>query len=174
MTDAGGILMGRADLERAFTALGERLARRRVVADLFVGGAAMALAYDAGRVTRDVDAMFVPHGVVLEESRAVAEELGLPPWWLNEQASVYVSGKDYPGKRRVFDHPNLRIMVALPERIFAMKALAARTRDIDDLRSLAALADVRTVDDALRICRDFYPDEEVSSRVRGVLEELFG
>jgi hypothetical protein len=45
MTETGGILMGRADLERAFTALGDRLARRGVVADLFVvGGAAMALA----------------------------------------------------------------------------------------------------------------------------------
>ena len=43
-----GVLMGRADLERAFTLLGERLVRRGVVADLFVvGGAAMALAYDA-------------------------------------------------------------------------------------------------------------------------------
>jgi hypothetical protein len=93
MTDTDGVLMGRADLERAFTVLGDRLARRGVVADLFVvGGAAMALAYDANRVTRDVDAMFVPHGVVVEEARAVAEELGLPPWWLNEQASVYVSG----------------------------------------------------------------------------------
>lgn len=107
--------MGRADLERAFTALGDRLGRRGVVADLFVvGGAAMALAYDATRVTRDVDALFVPHGVVVEESRAVADELGLPPWWLNEQASVYVSGKDDPGKRRVFDHPNLRVMAASP------------------------------------------------------------
>jgi predicted nucleotidyltransferase len=133
----------------------------------------MELAYDATRVTRDVDAMFVPHGVVVEESRAVAEEVGLPPWWLNEQASVYVSGKDDPGKRRVFDHPNLRIMVA-SEHIFAMKALAARTRDIDDLRSLASLAGIRTVDDAVRICRDFYPDEEISSRARGVLDELFG
>ncbi|MDT5024732.1 MAG: hypothetical protein QOE61_1158 [Micromonosporaceae bacterium] len=64
-------------------------------------------------------------------------------------------------------------MVASPEHIFAMKALAARSRDIDDLRSLAPLADVHTVDYALRICRDFYPDEEVSSRTRGVLEELF-
>jgi hypothetical protein len=174
MSDVGGILMGRAELERAFTALGERLARRGVIADLFVvGGSAMSLAFDATRVTRDVDAIFVPHGVVVEESRAVAQELGLPPWWLNEQASVYVSGKDDPGKRRVFDHPNLRIMVASPEHIFAMKALAARTRDIDDLRSLSALAAVHTVDDALRICRDFYPDEEVSSRALGVLKELF-
>jgi hypothetical protein len=174
MSDPGGILMGRADLERVFTVLGERLARRGVVADLFVvGGAAMALAYDANRVTRDVDAVFVPHGVVVEESRAVAEELGLPPWWLNEQASVYVSGKDDPGKRRVFDHPNLRIMVASPEHIFAMKALAARTRDMDDLRHLAELAGVHTLDDALRVCRDFYPDEDISPRARGVLEEFF-
>ena len=44
-----------------FTALGDRLVRRGVVADVFiVGGAAMALAYDATRVTRDVDSLFVP------------------------------------------------------------------------------------------------------------------
>ena len=81
MSGADGVLMGRAELERAFTRLGERLVRRGVVADIFVvGGAAMALAYDAERVTRDVDAMFVPHGVVLDEARAVADDLGLPPW----------------------------------------------------------------------------------------------
>ena len=66
-------------LDRAFTALGERLVRRGVVADVFVvGGAAMALAYDATRVTRDVDSLFVPHGVVLEEARNVAQDLELP------------------------------------------------------------------------------------------------
>jgi len=64
-------------------------------------------------------------------------------------------------------------MVASPEHIFAMKALAARTRDVDDLRSLAPLAGVNTVHDALRICRDFYPDEVISPRAMGVLEELF-
>jgi hypothetical protein len=65
-------------------------------------------------------------------------------------------------------------MVASPDHIFAMKALAARTRDVDDLRSLAGLAGVETVEDALRICGDFYPDEAVSARSRGVLQELFG
>jgi hypothetical protein len=44
VSEAGDVLLGRADLERAFTALGERLAGRGVVADVFVvGGAAMAL-----------------------------------------------------------------------------------------------------------------------------------
>jgi hypothetical protein len=69
VSDPGDVLLGRAELEQAFTALGERLARRGIVADVFVvGGAAMALAYDATRVTRDVDARFVPHGIVLDEA----------------------------------------------------------------------------------------------------------
>jgi hypothetical protein len=48
----------------------------------------MALAYDSRRATRDIDAVFQPHGIVLTEAAAVAKDLGLPPWWLNEQASV--------------------------------------------------------------------------------------
>jgi len=91
VTEPGNVLLDRAQIERAFTALGDRLVQRGVVADVFiVGGAAMALAYDATRVTRDVDSLFVPHGVVLEEARNVAQDLGLPAWWLNEQASVYI------------------------------------------------------------------------------------
>jgi hypothetical protein len=50
-----------------------------VTADVHVvGGAALAMAYDAGRVTRDIDAVFQPHGAVLEEAWKVAEEMGLP------------------------------------------------------------------------------------------------
>ncbi len=139
-----------------------------------VGGAAMALAYDATRVTRDVDARFLPHGIVIEEARNVADDLGLPYWWLNEQASVYISGKDDPGKRRVFDHPGLRVMTASPAHIFAMKALASRTRDIDDLRLLAEIVPVETASQALQICADFYPDEPVPERSAAVLRELFG
>jgi hypothetical protein len=43
-----------------------------------VGGAAMAMAYDAARVTRDIDAAFKLHGIVLDEARKVADDLGLP------------------------------------------------------------------------------------------------
>jgi|SRR5450755_1238396 hypothetical protein len=94
--------------------------------------------------------MFVPHGVVLDEAAHVADDLGLRRWWLNEQASVYISGKTDPGKRRVFDHPGLRVMAALPNHIFAMKALAPRTRDVDDLR---LLADVIGIESPTRPCR---------------------
>jgi len=108
-------LLDRAAIEAALRLLGERLARRRVVGDLYVfGGAAMVLAYDARRSTRDIDALFVPHGVVLEEARAVAKELGLPQWWLNEQASAYVVSGGDPEAPLVFDHPGLRVSVASP------------------------------------------------------------
>jgi len=175
VTEPRDVLFGRAEIERAFTALGERLARRGVVADVFVvGGAAMALAYDAARVTRDVNAVFMPHGIVLEEARKVADDLGLPYWWLNEQASVYISGKEDASRRRVFDHPGLRVMAASPAHVFAMKARGARTRDIDDLRLLADIIGVNSAHAALRICADFYPDEPVSARSAAVLHELFG
>ena len=55
-----------------------------------------------------------------------------------------------------------------------MKARAARTRDIDDLRLLAGIAGVESADAALQICTDFYPDEPLPPRSAAVLRELFG
>jgi hypothetical protein len=46
----------------------------------------------------------------------------------------------------------LRVVAASPRHIFAMKALAARTRDIDDLRLLAGIVGVESADAALQIC----------------------
>jgi hypothetical protein len=166
--------MDRKSIEDAFRRLGERLSQRGVVADIYVfGGAAMALAYDSRRATRDIDAVFRPHGVVIEEARAVAAELGLPPWWLNEQASVYVAPGGDPGAPHVFDHAGLRVSAASPEHLLAMKTLAARRRDSDDIRTLVrhlGLADVASV---LAVCREVFPDEEVPERARLVLEDVF-
>lgn len=108
-------VLDREGIEEAFRRLGDRLAKRGVVADIYVfGGAAMALAYDSRRATRDVDALFKPHGIVVEEAQAVGAELGLPSWWLNEQASSYVAPGGDPSASRVFDHPGLRVFAASP------------------------------------------------------------
>jgi hypothetical protein len=121
-------LLERKDIESAFTRLGERLARRGVVADIYViGGAAMAMAYDARRSTRDIDAVFEPHGVVREEADAVAAELGLPRWWLNEQASTYVAPGGDAEAPRVFEGRGIRVAAASARHLLAMKTLAAGT-----------------------------------------------
>jgi hypothetical protein len=55
-----------------------------------------------------------------------------------------------------------------------MKALAARTRDIDDLRVLAEIIGVDSAATALQICAEFFPDDAVPPRSAAVLQELFG
>jgi hypothetical protein len=93
-------LLDRAGIETAFRRLGDRLARRGVIADIYIfGGAAMALAYDARRATRDIDAVFRPHGVVIEEARAVVAELGLPQWWFGRRAWPVCLGPRHVGCR---------------------------------------------------------------------------
>jgi hypothetical protein len=133
----------------------------------------MAMAYDARRLTRDVDAMFVPHGVVRGEADDVAEEQGLEPWWLNALASAYVSTVAGPGRRRVFDHLGVRVSAASPEHVFVMKALAERTRDVDDLRTLAALANGSSMDEATELCQQSFPTEPVSPRTVAVHRDSF-
>jgi hypothetical protein len=64
-------------------------------------------------------------------------------------------------------------MAASPDHLLAMKALAGRARDIDDLRSLATLAGIETVEAALEVCAAFFLGETIPPRALGVLRELF-
>jgi len=167
-------LLDRSGIEEALRRLGDRLARRGVVADLYVfGGAAMALAYDSRRATRDVDALFKPHGIVLEEALAVAAELGLPRWWLNEQATSYIAPGGDLAASRVFDHPGIRVFAASPEHLLAMKALAARPRDAEDIRQLAEVLGLHTVEDVFTSVREIFPEEEPPARLRLLLKDIF-
>lgn len=119
-------------------------------------------------------AVFKPHGVVLEEARAVAAELGLPSWWLNEQASAYVARGGDPAAPHVFDHPGLRVSAASPEQhLLAMKVLAARRRDADDISYLVKHLDLSSSDEVLAVCDRVFPDEHIPDRAKMILEDLF-
>lgn len=167
-------LLDRERLRELFGRLGERLQRRGVVGDLYiVGGTAMALAYDARRATRDVDAVFVPHGVVHEEAMALAAEEGLPRWWLDEQASAYMAPGGDPDASIGFDHPGLRVSAASPEHLLAMKALAARDRDVDDIRLLSNRLGLHSADEVVTVVARVFPGETLPDRARLLLEDLF-
>jgi hypothetical protein len=173
MTDEG-VLLDRRGIEDAFRRLGDRLARRGVVADVYVfGGAAMSLVYDSRRATRDIDAVFAPDGAVIEEARAVAVELGLPPWWLNNQASAYIAPGGDVAASRVFDHPGLRVSAASPEHLLAMKVLAGRRRDADDIKVLVTHLGLNSVSQVVALCTNVFPEEEVPPRARLILDGIF-
>jgi hypothetical protein len=70
----------------------------------------------------------------------------------------------------VFDHPGLRVMIASPDHIFAMKALAARATST----ICAAWPRSPTSTRSRRPSRSAgFPDEDLSPRALGVLQELF-
>ncbi len=168
-------MLGRLDLLAALTAVAEKLNRRSVVARIYiVGGAAMALAYDANRVTRDIDALVLEgHGAVFDAVREVARERGLSPSWLNEQASAYMPRQDRRGVV-VFDNPNMRVIAADADRLLAMKVRSARRSDLADIELLAHRLGTSTPEEIFAVVEAVYPNEAIPDRGRLVVEELFG
>lgn len=164
--------MDRAELLDCLAALARRLAERGIQADLYVvGGAAMALAYNARRATRDVDAIFVPKTEVYGAAREVADELGLPANWLNDSVKGFLGGSD-PDAVPVLDLPGLRVQAASARHLLAQKCLAARREDEDDIRFLLSHLGIKSADEALAIVLDVYPEARLAPRTMFILEEI--
>lgn len=106
--------MRRPEIVAALTALGVELHSQGVTGEMYlVGGAAIALAFDERRSTRDVDAVFEPKASVYAAAEAIAPSLGLPVGWLNDAVKGFLAGPD-PGARPVLEVPGLRCAAASP------------------------------------------------------------
>jgi hypothetical protein len=167
-------LLGRDDILRALSTLDEELGTLGVRAQVFVvGGAAMALAYDARRFTVDVDAVFEPSREVRQAAARVAERLEIDPLWLNDAAKAFLPGED-PDRIGVFEGSNLSVAAASPQFLLGMKLLAARVeRDVDDIKKLYDLCGFTTADDGLDLVERLYPRELIRPKTQFLLEELF-
>lgn len=166
-----------------FQELSERLADAGEHAQLFVvGGAAIALAYDGGRVTRDVDALFEPTGTVRQLAADMSGAHGLEPDWLNDAVKGFLPG-DVHDTRVVFESEHLLVQVPPPEYLLAMKMHAARDdRDLDDAATLFNAAGLTTADQGRELLENTYPDtlllprhqylpDEVAARAAAYREE---
>jgi hypothetical protein len=160
---------------RALEALASELDSRGVVAHVFVvGGAAMTLAFDARRMTRDIDAVFEPKLAVYSAAHAVAEQLELPDDWLNDAVKGFVPGTD-PDALPIFDRPSLHVSAASARFLLAMKLQAARVeQDAGDIRFLANLLGLHTPEAVLDVARERYDISELPARARFLVEQVFG
>ena len=160
---------------RGFEVLSSELARREFCGRLFVvGGAAMALAYAARRVTRDVDAIFEPTAAIYEAARAVAEQLDLPDDWLNDAVKGFMPGPDEAARAMPYLR-GIEITIASPSYLLAMKLMAMRFgEDDEDIQVLLEKADVTTVGQALELLERMYPTREPPVKTRFFLEEVLG
>lgn len=157
----------------ALTALGKALERRGVEGELYVvGGAAIALAYDSRRSTRDIDGVFEPKAAVYEAAGEVAQQLALPPGWLNDAVKGFLAGDD-PQAAAVLDIPGLRCLAASPRMLLALKVLAHRVgEDEDDVLLLAREIGLGTAAEVLTMAEEVF-GARLDPAARFFVEELF-
>lgn len=147
------------------------------------GGSALALSFDWRVGTRDVD--YMPVRGAESEIRALGNEaaarLGLPLDGLRSDVSIFASEHavcalqgEYPRA-----HPEghgLRVFTATPEYILAMKILAMRssleTQDCRDVWHLLRVCGIESLEDASRLVRDFYPEQQIPIRNLRILEDV--
>lgn len=166
--------MDRAEIIAALTDLAGELQRRGATAEMYiVGGAAIALAFDERRATRDIDAVFEPKTIVYEAAAAVAAERDLPAGWLNDAVKGFLAGDD-PAAAPVLDLPGLRCLTASPSTLLALKVLAHRVgEDEDDVRLLAAELGLKSADEVLTVAEETFGDR-LDAAARFFVEEIFG
>ena len=163
------------DIRRLLGLLDAEVAAAGAVGELYmVGGAVMCVVHDARDATRDVDAFFKPTALIREAAARVAAKAGFPDNWLNDAVKGFLS------PRGTFDPylelPNLRVYVAEPHYLLAMKCAAMRLgegfHDLDDVRYLLRYLDVTTVDEALAIVTRYFDESQLAPKTRLALEEL--
>ena len=163
------------DLRRLFELLNKELGRSGTQGELFlVGGAVMCLAYSARPSTQDVDALFRPTAEVREAAARVAIRAKVNPDWLNDAVKEFMSSQGDFAPFLELDH--LRIMVAKPEYVLAMKCSAMRlgteSHDEDDVRFLLRLLEIRAYEKALATITKYYPLDRFPQKTLYVLAEL--
>jgi Nucleotidyltransferase of unknown function (DUF6036) len=165
--------LGRDDILMLFGELDDELRRRGAHADLFlVGGAAIAVAYDGARSTRDLDAVFLPTEVVRQAAQAVAERRGLASDWLNDAVKGFLPGPN-PDATRCYEGDSLTVDVASARYLLAMKLFASRVEiDADDIAFLYRQVGFTTVDEGLDLLRSMYQGRPVDPKVRYLLAEI--
>jgi hypothetical protein len=169
--------LAQADIRRLFELLNQELRTAKVSAELYVvGGAVMCLAYNARPSTADVDALFRPAKEVRKAAARAGAKAGLPAEWLNDAVKGYLSPQEDFAPFLELSH--LRIMVAQPQYLLAMKCLAMRIgaefHDEEDVRFLLRLLDVRSYEQAVAIVTKYYPLEKFPQKSLYALEELAG
>ena len=169
------VKLPREDIHRLFELLARELAGEGVVGEVYlVGGAVMCLALNARAATRNVDAFFRPSRIIRQAAARVAEQVGTRADWLNDAV------KGFMGRRGKFETylelPNLRVFVALPEYLLAMKCASLRLgeefHDLEDVRYLLRHLNITGVAEAFRIVAMYFEEASIPAKTRYVLEEL--
>lgn len=170
-------MLSRERILELFAELDEELAGQGIRGDVFiVGGAAMAVAYDARPATRDVDAIWRPSSEVrVAAARVAARHDDLATDWLNDGVKGFLPGDDTGERPVVYDGEWLTVAAASPEYLLATKIMASRvSRDEDDILLLYERCGLTTVEEGLDLVQRYFGSRRIEPKVGFFLEELIG
>ena len=123
-----------------------------------VGGAALIAGFGRERSTKDIDGRIVSaKAEVLAAAAKVGRRNGLPEDWLNEKAALFLPETADERAATMFNSPGLVVTGASAEHLLAMKMLAGRDVDIDDIAHLGNVLRISTAGAAARIYETVYP-----------------
>ena len=188
MNDASRAALDFEIIVNAFDVMGRYLRDQcSLVGEIAVyGGTAMLLQFPWRKVTEDVDVTILTgqrESAVRDAAAFAAVRLGLPDDWLND----YVGGFTPETESQAFfsthgvyprgEAPGLRVFLAKPEYLCAMKLKALEResvddRDFEDAVELALEIGIDTVDHLKQLFTSFFPDETLHSSAAARLPEL--
>ncbi|MEQ9450219.1 MAG: DUF6036 family nucleotidyltransferase [Pseudomonadales bacterium] len=163
------------DIEHLLKSLNEELGKQGTTGEIYlVGGAVMCLAYKTRASTKDLDAYFEPTKEIRDAAQRIAERENYPTDWLNDAVKGFLSTKgDY---EPYLDHSNLKVFVAKPEYLLAMKCLAMRLgqefHDEEDIRFLLRYLNISSYQTAIELVQKYYSLEQIPQKTLYALEEI--
>ena len=98
----------------------------------------------------------------------------MPDDWLNDSVKGFLGGRgDFDP---YLELANLRVFVARPEYLLAMKCMAIRIgaefHDLDDVRYLLRYLNLTVADETLSIVSRYFGENEIPLKTRLALEEM--
>jgi len=170
-----GPALNREQLDAAFVALSARLVERETEATVVLfGEAAMMFAHQARTAIDHVDAAPTPRGIVLGAARDVAQSLGLPAHWINDQHAGALPKYLDDDVVELSARPNLVVRTLIPEVLLAMRALAPNpAEDLADIRVLASAAGISDLIEVEVLIAELFPGRSINAKARTALESIF-
>ena len=167
--------MDRDEIEALLRQLSERLVQRDLVGEIAIyGGAAMVLAHRSRLATKDVDAVFAPKQEIYHAAAEVAADCNVDTDWLNDAVKGFISERNETSL--LLDLPGLKVFVAAPEYLLAMKCMSMRlgkgNSDLEDVRFLMSHLGLQKAEDVLDLVSRYYPEDRIQPKTRFAIEEI--
>jgi predicted nucleotidyltransferase len=165
--------MNGQDIQKYLRMVGEELNQRQVTGEIvLVGGAVMLLIIGNRQATKDIYAYLATNPQMIRDAaQVVAQREGLPPDWLNDGVKGFFYTQ--PPITLWMDVPGLKVYVADPDYVLAMKALAGRPEDVADIQALAQHLGLTTAQEILAIVTKYIPMSQLTPRTQLLIQSMF-